>query len=123
MRVFVVLVCFLFFFGGEVADAQSNRQQQALTDALEDIARKDHLVENVIFNGMTVTQVEDILGERVSINPDFDFTSAIVREGYSNRSNHGNYIIFWSDRYRRHDPVVIGYIRRGETTVRQNILR
>lgn len=102
---------------GSYAHAQnagiSDESLQALQRAVVNIAIRNNAVENLIYDGMTVRDVEAILQQRVALSVEF-----IVNEVY-HVSAHGNYLVLWSGAAYT-NPVVVGFVRRGETRIRHN---
>jgi hypothetical protein len=125
----MVLLLLLLALGvGQSAFAQlSETQIRVLQQAVADIAMRNHAVAHLIYDGMTVNDVEAILAQRIIIEyhgivqqqpgGGSTFTFVQARPG----TNHGNYIIVWSN-LRAETAVVVGYQRRGESVVHHNYI-
>lgn len=103
-------------FGQQIGVTQD--QLDAIRQSLQRIAVANNAVESAIYDGMTYSEVLRILRVR-----GLDITSTSI-DGYRTMSfvsYVGNYLIHWSDAIG--NPVVVGYSRRGETTVRHNELQ
>lgn len=99
------------------ASAQMTQEQaDALQRAVARIASINYSVENVIFDGMTIREVEEVLGEPVAIGD-----RAVFVEGrHWHASSHGTWLVLWNEPIYSFRPVVIGFLRRGETRIRHN---
>jgi hypothetical protein len=115
MRRWLLLVLIVAVAAGATAQ-MTQAQADALQRAVARIANVDFSVENVIFDGMTVDDVEDVLGEPVQI----EHTAVFVEGRFMHASSHGTWVVLWNNAFRSNRPVVVGFLRRGETRVRHN---
>lgn len=114
----VVLLCITVAMAVYPQQSAERRRQEAIEQALREIAVKDHTIPNVIYNGMTIDHVESILQERVVVScMSFQWPT-----GYDCVSYHGSYAIFWSGMVFQR-PVVIGFAAMSDRVIRGNVLR
>jgi len=112
---------FALFFLVATLCAQQSTQTEAIRKALENIAKKNALIENIIYDGMTYSEVAKILGEVFSIQINMADTDNFLK-GYLGISFHGNYAILWSSNDRLANPIVLGFRRLDENIIRHNKL-
>ena len=108
--------------------AQSSVDDDVANDiqkALERMAVEGVSVANVIYDGMTLDEVERILRRDVTVVSDLRFVED--EPLMADISYHGNYLVFWSGPEYT-DPIVIGHARRslydtyGEVAIEHNVL-
>ena len=117
MRTRMILVVVMLVALVGVASAQMTHEQaNALQRAVARIANTDYSIENVIFDGMTIDEVRAVLDEPVVIS----YRATFAGNRSWNSSSHGTWLILWSEHVYRMRPVVVGFLRRGETRVRHN---
>jgi len=121
----VIGVLALFFTAGAV-DAQqvgvTQKQVDAIKNALQRIAISNNAVENVIYDGMTYEEVMDILNVR---------SLGILTEVENDErgvytlafSVVGRYRVYWSTAWEHQHPVVAGYSLATDHQIRHNQLR
>jgi hypothetical protein len=102
-------------------NASSNEVDEALRQALTRIANEGRKVEHLVYDGMTVSEVETILGlNHISIRYAGSLSMRLPREGHFGMSSHGEYVILWSEMIPSSGAVVTGYFHTEDGIIRHN---
>ena len=124
MKEKLLLCTVLFFTIASILFSQefgvSQKQLDTIKNALQRIALSNNAVENIIYDGMTYGEVISILNVQ---SIEITYQSSFYPLEYVYNSSVGKYVIFWSSRNTKANPIVIGYSMRGDKKIYHRYLQ